>query len=150
MDKSNPNSQNKNKQTTQKSSFNSPYRKPSENERSARESSASRSPNRAASSKDASSRSSASEANRSSASSRSSAPNREAASRSSSASSPQAAFSSLERSLKGLRYPVSKEDLINCAQKNGASPQIMKALRQAPAKQYNDFSRVSQELRAFE
>lgn len=35
----------------------------------------------------------------------------------------------LQKSLKGVEYPASKEDVVNAAETNGADDEIMEALR---------------------
>lgn len=50
----------------------------------------------------------------------------------------------LQKHLKGMGYPATKEQLIEHAQKNGADKNAMEVLQQLPEKEYQTPTIVSQ------
>jgi hypothetical protein len=52
----------------------------------------------------------------------------------------------LQKYLKGLDYPVSKQQLIEAAKKNGADENVLATLQQLPDKKYDAPVDVSEEV----
>lgn len=52
----------------------------------------------------------------------------------------------LQKYLKGVSYPVSKEDLINAAQNNGAPAEIVEKIKQLASDMFNGPQDVIKEL----
>lgn len=52
----------------------------------------------------------------------------------------------VQKYLKGLNYPVGKDDLINKAKEEGADENIMSTLRDLPDKEYNSPISVTREI----
>lgn len=52
----------------------------------------------------------------------------------------------LQKHLKGVDYPVSKQDLINHAEQQGADEDALSALKQIPDRQYDGPNAVSHEI----
>jgi hypothetical protein len=50
----------------------------------------------------------------------------------------------IQRYLKGLDYPVSKEQLVRHAEQSGADDQVLAALRQLPGNKFNSPNEVSE------
>jgi hypothetical protein len=53
----------------------------------------------------------------------------------------------LQKSLKGVKYPASKSDLLKLAKENGADDNVRTALEGLPDEQYNRPSDVSKAIR---
>lgn len=49
----------------------------------------------------------------------------------------------LQKDLKGVDYPVSKQDLINHAKKHGADENVKSVLEQLPDQEYDNPTSVS-------
>ena len=56
----------------------------------------------------------------------------------------------IEKFLKGVDYPASKEDLLKRAQQNGADEQVRAALQQLPEQQYGSPADVSKAVGAID
>lgn len=52
----------------------------------------------------------------------------------------------LQKSLKGMSYPASKDDLVQHAEKQGADDKILDALKQLKDGQFETPADVSQEI----
>jgi hypothetical protein len=52
----------------------------------------------------------------------------------------------VEKFLKGLDYPASKDDILKCAEKNGADDNVHSALEQLPDRTFDGPSGISKEL----
>jgi Protein of unknown function (DUF2795) len=52
----------------------------------------------------------------------------------------------LQKFLKGVDYPASKDELVRHAKDNGADETVLEALRALPDRQYDGPNAVSQEL----
>nr|BBH90821.1 hypothetical protein KTC_55720 [Thermosporothrix sp. COM3] len=53
-----------------------------------------------------------------------------------------------EKFLKGVNYPASKKDLVDCAKKNKADENVCDVLEQLPEQNYNKPSDVSKAIGA--
>ena len=49
----------------------------------------------------------------------------------------------LQKALHGVEYPASSDDLVACAERNGAGPDVLDALRALPAASYDGPDAVS-------
>jgi hypothetical protein len=58
----------------------------------------------------------------------------------------KASPAAIERYLKGINYPASKDDLVNKAKENNAPSDVMYILKQFEEKQYNSPIDVSKEV----
>jgi hypothetical protein len=56
----------------------------------------------------------------------------------------------IEKFLKGVDYPASKEDLLKRAQQNGADEQVRATLQQLPDQQYGSPADVSKAVGAID
>ncbi len=52
----------------------------------------------------------------------------------------------VEKFLKGMDYPVSKQDIIQKAEEEGADENVMETLNKLPERQYNSPVSISKEL----
>jgi hypothetical protein len=52
----------------------------------------------------------------------------------------------VEKFLKGLDYPASKQDVVQCAKKNGADDNVNSALQQLPDRTFEGPSGISKAL----
>lgn len=52
----------------------------------------------------------------------------------------------LQKHLKGLDYPASKQDLIECAEKEGADDAVRSTLEQLPEQEYETPAEVSKAI----
>lgn len=52
----------------------------------------------------------------------------------------------LQKHLKGINYPVSKEDLIDCAKQEGADEAVLSTLEQLPDQEYETPTEVSKAI----
>jgi hypothetical protein len=59
----------------------------------------------------------------------------------------QASPIEVQKSLKGIDYPVHKKDLIQHAKKHGASDKVLGVLESLPDKQYSNATDVSMEFK---
>jgi hypothetical protein len=59
----------------------------------------------------------------------------------------QASPIEVQKSLKGIDYPVHKNDLIQHAKKHGASDKVLEVLESLPDKQYSNATDVSMEFK---
>ncbi|MDD3317447.1 MAG: DUF2795 domain-containing protein [Methanosarcina sp.] len=53
----------------------------------------------------------------------------------------------VQKALKDMDYPASKEDLIKHAKKRDARKEVMEDLKELPEKQYNNAADVSKEFK---
>ena len=58
----------------------------------------------------------------------------------------QPEFIEVQKALRGVSYPASKEQLIQHAQQSGASQDVLDALRALPDKQHDGPDEVSAEV----
>ncbi len=56
----------------------------------------------------------------------------------------------LQKSLKGVKYPASKQDLLNASKENKAEDNVRSALEKLPDEKFNRPSDVSKALRGQE
>jgi hypothetical protein len=56
----------------------------------------------------------------------------------------------VERYLKGVDYPASKQGLIECAEQNGAPERVIRLLDQLQEREYNSPVEVSEEVERIE
>jgi hypothetical protein len=52
----------------------------------------------------------------------------------------------VQKFLKGIDYPVSKQQIIQTAQREGADENVMQALQRLPEHEYNSPNDISEEL----
>lgn len=54
----------------------------------------------------------------------------------------------IEKDLKGVDYPASKQDLLECAKRNGADQQVYDTLKRLPDQRYEKPTDVTKALGA--
>ncbi|KGC07691.1 hypothetical protein DM81_3870 [Burkholderia multivorans] len=52
----------------------------------------------------------------------------------------------VQKALKGLDYPASKSDVVECAERSHANPDVLEMLKQIPDREYETPASVSKEL----
>jgi hypothetical protein len=52
----------------------------------------------------------------------------------------------IQKSLSGMDYPATKDQILQRAQQNGADQQVLEALRKIPDREYEGPSGVSKEV----
>ncbi len=52
----------------------------------------------------------------------------------------------VQKALKGMDYPASKADVVQCAERSHADQQVLEMLRQIPDREYTTPASVSKEL----
>jgi Protein of unknown function (DUF2795) len=52
----------------------------------------------------------------------------------------------VQKALKGMDYPASKEEIVRHAEQNGADKEVLDALRKIPDREYEGPSGVSREV----
>ncbi|KVF75755.1 DUF2795 domain-containing protein [Burkholderia diffusa] len=52
----------------------------------------------------------------------------------------------VQKALKGMDYPASKSDVVQCAERSHADPHMLDMLRQIPDREYRTPASVSKEL----
>jgi hypothetical protein len=52
----------------------------------------------------------------------------------------------VQKALKGMDYPASKDEIVQRAEQNGAEREVVDALRKIPDRQYEGPSGVSKEV----
>ena len=52
----------------------------------------------------------------------------------------------IQRALKGMDYPASKNDIVRQAEENGGNEEVVEALRKIPDREYEGPSGVSSEV----
>jgi hypothetical protein len=50
--------------------------------------------------------------------------------------------SNIAHHLKGVDFPADKRQLVECARKNGAEPEVVEVIEQMPDAQYEDMAGV--------
>jgi hypothetical protein len=52
----------------------------------------------------------------------------------------------IQKALKGMDYPASKEDIVRHAEQNGGDKEVIEALKKIPDREYEGPSGVSSEV----
>jgi hypothetical protein len=52
----------------------------------------------------------------------------------------------IQKALKGMDYPASKEDIVRHAEENGGDKEVIEALKKIPDREYEGPSGVSSEV----
>lgn len=52
----------------------------------------------------------------------------------------------LEKNLNKLNYPVSKKDLIKCAEEKGTDEELLRALKKLPSNEYETLADVTKAI----